>query len=94
MGDKKVEVLHRRPEGDVVVLMVEDEAAESIVMEEEESKRFMENLGTCRSAAVYCKGHDKYFGNQASTTVCFALVIFLLYRPFSFTVYASDVLIR
>lgn len=65
-----------------MVLMVEDEEAESIVMKGEESKRFMENVMRCRSVAVYCKGHDKFFGNHASATVCFALV-FLLYRPFT-----------
>lgn len=75
--------------------MVEDEEAESLVMKAEESKRFMENVGRCSSlVVVYCKQHDKFFGNQASATVCFSLVIFLLYRPFSFTVYAYDVLIK
>lgn len=75
--------------------MVEDEEAESLVMKAEESKRFMENVGRCSSlVVVYCKRHDKFFGNQASATVCFSLVIFLLYRPFSFTVYAYDVLIK
>ena len=78
-----------------MVLMVEDEEAENVVMKGEESKKFMENVGRCRSVVVKCcKGHEKFFGNQASATVCFALVIFLLYRPFSFTVYAYDVLIK
>lgn len=75
--------------------MVEDEEAESVVMKGEESKRFMENVGRCSSlVVVFCKEHDKFFGNQASAAVCFSLVTFLLYRPFSFTVYASDVLIK
>lgn len=53
MNDRKVKVLHGRPEGAVVVLMIEYKEAKNIVMKGEESKRFVENVGTCRSA-VYC----------------------------------------
>lgn len=55
-------------------------------------ERFMENVE--RSVFAYSKWHDKIFENKSSTTVCFTLITFFLYRPLSFIVYAYSFLIK